>query len=132
MAGPDDPFGEIEELLDQITKFGGVAGSEVPVDVVDADTDLIVRADLPGRDPEQITVELDDSRRLAIDSGPPEGDVDGRYLTRERPEDSLTRRVTLPAAVDEDDTEARYDRGVLTIRMGKLTGEGDGTDIPVE
>lgn len=132
MAGPDDPFGEIEELLDQITEFGGVVGSEVPVDVVDADTDLIVRADLPGRDPEQIQVQLDDSRRLQIDSGPAEADVEGRYLTRERPEDSLTRRVTLPAAVDDEDTEARYDRGVLTIRMGKLTGDGDETDIPVE
>jgi len=33
--------------------------------------------------------------------------------------------------VDEEGTGASYDRGVLTVRLPKLSGSGDGTDIPV-
>jgi HSP20 family molecular chaperone IbpA len=36
----------------------------------------------------------------------------------------------LPAPVDEGKTEASYDRGVLTVTLGKPTGDG-GTEIPV-
>jgi len=33
--------------------------------------------------------------------------------------------------VDEGATEASYENGVLTVRLGKQAAGGEGTDIPV-
>lgn len=132
MAGPDDPFREVEELFDQLTAFGGMVGGDVPVDVVDADDELIVQAELPGRASEDIDVQLREDRRLTIEAGPPTSDAEGRYVSRERAEGPVSRTISLPAAVDQDGTSANYDRGVLTVRLAKFTGDENGTDIPVE
>jgi len=130
MTDRDNPFDEIEQLVDQFAGFG--TASDVPIDMVDADDELVVVADLPGRSPDGIAVRLEDDRRLVIEAGEPSADLRGRYVTRERSTASVGRTVTLPAAVDGDATEASYDRGVLTIRLGKLAADTQGTEIPVE
>jgi len=129
MAG-NDPFGEIEGLFDQVTQLTGAAG-DPPVDIVEDETELVVVADLPGRRAEDIDVRLADDRILHIDAPGRAENLSGRYVTRERSRADLSRSVRLPAAVDGNETTASYDAGVLTVRLGKLTGDGDGTDIPV-
>lgn len=130
MAGRDDPFAEIEDLFDQFTDFGAGLSSEIPVDVVDTDDAVFVIADLPGQDPEDVQVRLEDERHLDIEAPAREEERDGRYVLRGRPKGETSSSVHLPAAVDESDTGASYDRGVLTVRLGKPGGE-EGTDIPV-
>lgn len=127
-----DPLKEVEELFDQLTQFTAPGAADIPVDIVDLDDELLVHADLPGRNPDQFDVRLTDDRKLQVEAGDRSEDVSGRYLTRERTRDSVSRTVQLPAAVDQTGTEATYDRGVLTVRLTKLTGDGDGTEIPVE
>lgn len=129
---PDrDPFEGIEELFDQLTQFSEPGAVELPADIVDSDDELLVHVDLPGRSPENIDVRLEDDRTLYVEAGKRDDEADGQHLTRERRHSSVSRTVTLPAAVDEEETAASYDRGVLTVRLQKLTGDGDGTDIPV-
>ncbi|PSQ34542.1 heat-shock protein [Halobacteriales archaeon SW_10_66_29] len=74
---------------------------------------------------------LDRNRKLHVAAGTLATEHEGRYVTRERATDAVERTIQLPAAVDEEGTEASYDRGVLTVRLHKLTGSGDGTEIPV-
>lgn len=131
MTDRPDPFNEIEQLFDQFSQFSAPLGERVPVDVIDTEDTLIVHADLPGRDPDSITVQLEDNRNLHIETEPPESTPEGRYITRERERESVSRSVTLPAAVDESATDADYERGVLTVYLPKMTGDSDGTDIPV-
>lgn len=131
MTDRRDPFGEIEQLFEQFSQLGDPLGGRLPVDVLDAGEKLLVVADLPGRDPDSITVKLDDNRTLQIEAGEQQSDMEGRYVTRERTQQATSRTVGLPAAVDESGTEADYDRGVLTIHLPKLSGDSDGTDIPV-
>lgn len=131
MTDRRDPFGEIEQLFEQFSQLGDPLGGRLPVDVLDAGEKLLVVADLPGRDPDSITVKLDDNRTLQIEAGEQQSDMEGRYVTRERTQQATSRTVGLPAAVDESGTEADYDRGVLTINLPKLSGDSDGTDIPV-
>jgi HSP20 family protein len=131
MTDRPDPFTEIEQFVDEFVQFGGSIHGDVPIDVVDADDEIVVVADLPGRESEAIDVQLEENRQLRVEAGAMETDHDGRYVTRERSTDAVERSVRLPAAVDEEGTEASYDRGVLTIRLPKLSGSGDGTDIPV-
>lgn len=125
-----DPFDEIEAVFDQLTQFTEPGAADLPADIVDADDELLVHVDLPGRTTENIDVRLADERTLSVEAGERD-DAEGHYLTRERTHASVNRTITLPSPVDEDETAASYDRGVLTVRLQKLTGDGDGTDIPV-
>ena len=131
MTDRPDPFSEIEQLVDEFAQFGGPSTRGLAVDVIDGDDEIVVTVDLPGREPDGIDVRLTDSRELHIEAGTPATEYDGRYVTRERSTNAVERTIRLPAAVDEEGTEASYDRGVLTVRLPKLTGSGDGTDIPV-
>lgn len=126
-----DPFDELEEVFDQLTTFTEPGTADLPADVVDADDELLVHVDLPGRAPENIDVRLEDDRTLHVEAGERDDGAEGQYLTRERTHTTVSRTLTLPAAVDEEETAASYDRGVLTVRLQKLTGDGDGTEIPV-
>ena len=126
-----DPFGEIEKVFEQFSELGGPLGGDVPVDVVDTGDEIVVHADLPGRNPDHISVQLTENETLEIEAQRDEHTAEGRYVTRERSQEQASRSVSLPAAVDEGETEASYDRGVLTVRLQKLRGEAEGTDIPV-
>jgi HSP20 family protein len=131
MTDRTDPFSEIEELFDQFSQLGGPLADRLPVDVIDADDEILVKADLPGRDPSSISVQLEDSRTVRIEVGDGTTAGDGRFVVRERTREGRSRSVTLPAAVDESETDAEYDRGVLTVHLPKLSGDSEGTDIPV-
>lgn len=135
MSDRTDPFAEIEDLVEQFSQLGDQLGEslggELPVDVVDVDDAVLVKTDLPGRDPATISVQLEDSRTLHIDAEAVDTTGDGRFIMRERTRQAVSRSVTLPAAVEESATKASYDRGVLTVRLPKLDGDGEGTDIPV-
>lgn len=131
MPEKPDPFREIEQLFDEFIQTDVPLTSDPDVDVVDTDDELVVFVDLPGRDADSIEVTLAESRTLTVSADSHEEDFEGRYVQQERPSESVSRSVDLPAAVDEAETEASYDRGVLRVELPKLTGDGDGTDITV-
>jgi HSP20 family protein len=130
MTERNDPFGEIEELFDQFTEFGATLSADIPVDVLDRDDEIVVLADLPGREATEIQVRLEDERSLHIEAPAPAAEQEGHYVVRGRPRAEVSRSVRLPATVSESATEANYDRGVLTVRLGKPSGT-DGTEIEV-
>lgn len=129
----DDPFSEIEQLVDQLTDFGpDLGGGTVPVDVLDAGDALEVTADLPGYDADDIDVQLEGGRRLTI-AAEAETETepdDEQFLRRERRRRSARRTITLPEPVDDEGTEAAYTSGVLAVRLPKRTA-AEGTNIPV-
>lgn len=94
------------------------------------DNRYVIRAELPGLDPErdiEVTVE---GRTLTIhaerrqeDSGPYRSEF--RY-------GSLTRLVRLPARVDAKDVTARYDRGVLEVSVPAREVQPEGIRVPIE
>ena len=106
------------------------AGQSFRVEEMARDNRYVIRAELPGLDPEkdiEVTVE---GRTLTIhaerrqeDSGPYRSEF--RY-------GSLTRLVRLPAGVDAKDVTARYDRGVLEVSVPVHEGKPEGTRVPIE
>ena len=125
-----DPFGELEELFDHVTGFGSPLAREVPVDVIETEEAVIVIAELPGRDPEDIEVQLQNERRLELSAPEASDEIEGEYVVRGRQRGPVTRSVRLPGRVDESQTEASYDDGLLTVRLGKPSADS-GTNIPV-
>ncbi|MFU1781332.1 Hsp20/alpha crystallin family protein [Haloarcula japonica] len=130
-----DPFREIERAFDMLGEQFGVDMGAVPVDIVDEGDAFVVHADLPGYDSADIDVQLVEDRKLTISaaSSQEREATDGQYVQRERRQQSLSRSVRLPEAVDEAETTASYDNGVLTVRLAKVvhSEDDDGTDIPV-
>ena len=94
------------------------------------DDRYVIRAELPGLDPETDIDVTVDGRILTIraerrqqDNGPHRSEF--RY-------GSLTRAVKLPAGVDPADITARYDKGVLEVSVPVRAVKPEGTRIPVE
>lgn len=132
MSG-SDPFDQLERVFDQFADLGGTDGG-VAVDVVEVDDTVEVMADLPGFGADDIDVELHDGRRLEIRAsrGVTTEETEGTVHRRERRQESVSRTLTLPTAVDEAGTAATYSNGVLTVRLPKLTSAGEGRTIPVD
>lgn len=128
-----NPFQEIERAIGQMSEQLGMQLGEIPVDVLDEGDSYRVHADLPGVDPGEVEVTLQEGHRLTIDVDRTaySEESDGRYVRRERHRDERSRTISLPGAVDEESASASYEDGVLSVTLEKQTSEGDGTDIPV-
>ena len=94
------------------------------------DDRYVIRAELPGLDPENDIEVTVDGRILTIRAE--------RRLENNRPYrseiryGSLARAVRLPARVDAADISARYDKGVLEVSVPVRAVRPEGTRIPVE
>jgi HSP20 family protein len=135
MTDRDDPFAEIERLVDRLggLEGAGLATASVPVDVVDGDDEVVVRADLPGYEVDDIDVTVDDGTlalRAAREAATTEEGDD--YVRRERERRRVSRQLSLPAPVVEEEATASYDDGVLTVRLPKRDASGEGHEIEVE
>ena len=124
-----EPFREFRSMEDTINRmwqgFGGKAGStaeswSVPLDVVREGDKIFVYASLPGVDPGDIDVSIEDNVLTITASA--QSDVErreGEYLMRERRAGSFHRALRLPDTMDTDGIEPGYRNGVLTITIPK-------------
>lgn len=90
------------------------------VDIKEEDNRFLVRADLPGVDPKDVEITLQNGT-LAI-KGKRESQVkrdDQDYYRVERVYGEFYRRFMLPDSADPDKVSAKYDKGVLEIDIGK-------------
>ncbi len=98
------------------------------LDISDDGEHVVVEASLPGYSREDIAVEIKEGV-LTINArqeemSDDEGEDNGvRYVRRERRVGTVSRRVALPAAVDQDRAEATLADGVLTLRLPKVDRE---------
>ena len=90
----------------------------------------VIRAELPGLDPENDIEVTVDGRILTIRAERRQQD-NGPYRSEFR-YGSLARAVRLPARVDPADVAARYDKGVLEVSVPVGVVRPEGTRIPIE
>lgn len=133
MRQRDNPFGELEQLFDELTDFDASGVTRTPIDLIDEDDAFVAVVDLPGFTAEDIDVQLDEERTLRVQATHEDDRTreEGTYIRRERRTETVDRSVTLPSVVDPAETEATFDNGVLTVRLGKKSPEPKGTDIEV-
>ena len=94
---------------------------EIRVDVREHDDEVIVVADLPGVEKDDVSLQILNPRTLEIScerKGEKEEKSEGYYV-RERIYGSMQRLVTLPADVTEKDAKASFKNGVLEVRLNK-------------
>ena len=92
-----------------------------PIDLKEEDDRLVVHADLPGIDAKNLTVEVENDL-LKIQANVDESEDEGseHYYYKERRVISMKRVVSLPHAVDVDNTTSVYKDGVLEIVLPKV------------
>jgi HSP20 family protein len=90
------------------------------VDVIDAEKQYILQVDLPGVDPNSVQVELEQGLlRINGERQASHGD-EAVYTYRERRTGKFERSFRVPEAVDAEAITAKYDKGVLEIRVPKV------------
>lgn len=119
----NDLQGEVNRLVDQWGDRGrhflGVPSMPAMNLWEDADT-LHLEAELPGLEMKDLEIYVTGQNQLTLkgERKPPVFDK-AVHHRQERGFGSFVRTISLPAVVDENNVEARFDQGVLKIRMAK-------------
>jgi HSP20 family protein len=100
---------------------GGAMRRWMPaMDLIETDEHFVLRADLPGMGQEDIKIELEDGT-LTI-SGERKAEHESKnegYYRVERAFGGFSRSLTLPKGIDPEGVNAKFDRGVLEVRIPK-------------
>ena len=109
-----------ESLVRPGSRTAADAPAAVALDVHESDNQFVVKASLPGIKPEDAEV-LVRGNTLTIrgEHKADEEKTDKGYLIRERHYGAFHRSVTLPAPINADQAEARYENGVLVLTLPK-------------
>lgn len=115
---------EIEYLWNQIMGDHGnrwlLPMTAPALDMSETASTIEVRVDLPGFKAEDINVELSQNVLTVSGHRTEEKSVEEKTFHRnERRVGKFSRSITLPASVVEDNVEAQYRDGVLTITLQK-------------
>jgi HSP20 family protein len=92
----------------------------LPLDVVENDDGYVVKASIPGVDPENLDVTLEDNvLTIKAEVMSEEITEDEQVHIRERRTGSFSRSLRFPMDVNSDGIEATYTNGVLSLNVPK-------------
>jgi HSP20 family protein len=126
-----NPYNELRRMRQEIDRMWGgqrIFSDEegdmeqwvIPLDVVEEDNNILVKATVPGIKPEDLEVTLDENMLTIKGSTRFENEQrEGNYLMRERRAGSFHRMLRLPDTVDTERAESYCDNGVLTVSFPK-------------
>src|ERR671917_49582 len=147
-----EPFRELRQMQENMDRMwrsfgqeGGEAGNvenwAIPLDVVQQEDNIIVKASVPGVKPEDIDVSIEnDVLTIKGQTREEREHQEGNYLMRERRSGSFYRALRLPDTLDSDQAQSHYEHGVLSITFPRLeskrarrlqitSGQGSGGQI---
>lgn len=130
------PFREFDRMLDSFFDRGGMPSRwEHPlwqrfaafekgmpkVDVIDRDAEVVVRAEVPGFEREELDVSVTDGAvTIKGDHREESKEEEGEYFHSEISRGSFTRTVALPGEIDADKAAASFKNGILELTLPKL------------
>jgi HSP20 family protein len=126
-----DPFRELTVLQDRMNRLFQdfaprgeqelMAGNFVPaVDIYEDEQGITVKAELPGLDPKDVDVRVENNVLTIRGERKFEKEEKEENFHRiERRYGSFVRSFTLPTSVDTDNVKADYENGVLKIQLAK-------------
>jgi len=112
-------FNEFERNLGRRMNMPAYRG--LPLDVVESEDGFVVKASVPGINPDDVELTLEENI-LSI-----KGEIvqnseteEESYLIRERCAGSFGRSIRFPVEVNAEEVEATYENGVLTLNVPKV------------
>ncbi len=127
-----DPFIELRRMQENMYHLwrgfsqpvggnGDMEGWAIPLDVVQEGDSIVVHASLPGVNPSDLSVSIEnDVLTIRGQTGSDSERQEGNYLMRERHTGSFHRSLRLPDTLDVERAHTNYDHGVLTIAFPKV------------
>ena len=128
-----DPFRDLNTLQDRMNRLfeeanrGGRADEPTAttswspsVDIFETEESIVVKAEVPGVDPKEIALSLENNvLTLKGDRRFEEETKDENYHRIERSYGGFSRSFSIPALVEEAAIKADYKEGILTIVLPK-------------
>jgi HSP20 family protein len=116
------------QVVRALRQFDADVARTPALDIAEDDKAYSVTVDMPGVAKEAVKVRVE-GRRVHIETANPEAaaPTDGsRVLYRERRAASYARSFSLPAEIDQTQSQARFENGVLTLTLVKRVAENGG------
>jgi HSP20 family protein len=117
-------------MFDRICgEFGGTLTTgiarETPfIDLAEAGSNLILRAEIPGANPKDLEVEIEEDTLTISGETKQDTVIDNEsYHRTERSYGSFSRSIKLPCRIIADDVKAVYRKGILKVVMPKCPPE---------
>ncbi|MFP3904740.1 MAG: Hsp20/alpha crystallin family protein [Armatimonadota bacterium] len=140
---------DLPSMLDRMQNMMGDMVSDVPkgleswrgeggyfgpaVDMYETDTDVVMKAELPGVDRENIEVNAHSDSITVSGESKHEDEVEEKgYYRRELRYGKFSRTLPTPANIDPGGVKARLSDGILTITAPKVEPEEKGKAVEVE
>jgi HSP20 family protein len=120
-----DPFRELWNEVGRISEefqraFGQRTSHSAGIHVWSDEQNVYAETDLPGVDPKNIEVTLNNGKTLVVQASRElPSQESSEWVRQERPAGVVTREVELPVAVDANKIEAKSEFGVLKLTMPK-------------
>jgi HSP20 family protein len=125
-----DPFQEMLNLRRTVDRLFDNASPDrewaqsimwgLAVDVVENKDDFIVKASVPGINPDDLDISYADDTLTIKGEITSDNEVkENQYHLRERHFGSFSRSISLPTKIKGDAVEASYQNGVVTLRLPK-------------
>ena len=129
-----DPFRDIITLRermdrmfeDSLSRFRMPEEATMPtfwspsVDIYETDENIVLKAELPGVDKKEVSVEVKDSTLILKGERKREKEVkEENYHRVERSFGTFMRSFTLPVSVKQDQVKAKFKDGVLEVTLPK-------------
>ena len=117
---------EMDRLWDRVlgeTPFAGKLAEEwaPSVDISEANDNFVVKAELPGLDPEDVNVSISgDILTIKGEKKKETEDKDEHHHYIERYAGSFQRVFQLPSGVKGDEIKATFEKGILKITLPKV------------
>jgi HSP20 family protein len=93
---------------------------DLALDVIENEDEYLVRASLPGLNPDDLEITYINNALTIKGEVKGENEVkESRYHLRERRYGSFARSILLPSNVSAEKIEAKYENGVLTLKLPK-------------
>src|ERR687896_39480 len=131
-----EPFRELRQMQENMDRlwrnFGSGGGEEgnvenwaVPLDVVQQGDNIIIKASVPGVNPEDLDISIENDVLIIRGQTKEEREhQEGNYLMRERRSGSFYRALRLPDTLDSDQAQPHYENGVLSITFPRMESKG--------
>lgn len=124
-----DPFSELRQTVDRVLDesfrpfrfLTGVAElGEIPLDMYQTANDVVVKAALPGVQPEQVDITISGDLLTIKGETRVEEEIKREdYFRQERRYGAFSRSVTLPGSLKSEKAEASFENGILTLTIPK-------------